>query len=122
MTSILCALALWQPATTPPVVTKDVRGVAITLPDSGRDWFEVTLKREGEDWEDVLPERPDRPDCAKSFFAGLPWSGLDFEVVFSRNSRAPHIEVPDADELIIPEGAGILDAVLLNNFGLHQTF
>lgn len=122
MTFILCALVLLQPATSPPpAATKAVRGVAITLPDAGRNWFEVTLKRAGEDWEDVLTDRGEAAGCTNCIFAGLPWGGYDFEVVLSRRS-APRVRLLDGDQLVLPEGAGILDEVLLNNFGLHQTF
>lgn len=118
MTPILCMLAMWQPAPQPPALPSDVRGVAITWIDSSSSWFSVTLKREGEDWEDVLPLITDAEcDC---FFAALPRSGLDFEVVFSRNGR-PQIQVPGADDLIL-DSTGILDEVLVNNFGLHQVF
>ena len=75
MTSVLCVLALWQPATAPLSVPKDVRGVAITLTSAGADWFEVTLKKCGEDWDDVLPEPAEDAESANRFYAGIPWSG-----------------------------------------------
>jgi hypothetical protein len=120
MTSILCMLALWQPATTPPAAPKDVRGVAITFSTTTDAWFSVTLKKEGEDWEDVLPQPTADAEC-DCFFAALPRSGLNFDVIFSMGSR-PQIQIPGADELLIADGPGILDVASLNNFGLHQIF
>lgn len=117
MTSILCALTLWQPVAIPPV-PKDVRGVVI---ETGQNWFEVTLKREGEDWEDVLPDRVEEEGLS-CFFAGCPWGGLDFKVIFSHQNKQPCVEVLKAEELVLPGGATVLDEAHLNNFGLHQTF
>lgn len=119
MTSILWMLALWQPATTPAAEPRDVRGVAITFSGTSDAWFSVTLKKEGEDWEDVLPQPGADTEC-DCFLAALPRSGFDFDVIFSRSSR-PQIQLPGVDQLLIPS-AGVLDEVSLNNFGLHQIF